>query len=112
MIGGLGCVSCTGKYDNINFKLKTPFHKIFPLSRGLAGMGHMGRVSTMIIVLRERLQFKGPPLLPAMLPARFLVQSSESISYSKQTMTIWPRGVVVSALTSHVRGAGFDSRPG
>ena len=24
----------------------------------------------------------------------------------------WPRGVVVSALTSHVRGAGFDSRPG
>ena len=24
----------------------------------------------------------------------------------------WPRGLVVSALTSHVRGAGFDSRPG
>ena len=24
----------------------------------------------------------------------------------------WPRGVVVSALTSHVRDAGFDSRPG
>ena len=25
---------------------------------------------------------------------------------------LWPRGVVVSTLTSHVRGAGFDSRPG
>ena len=25
MIGGLACVSCTGKYDNISFKLKTPF---------------------------------------------------------------------------------------
>ena len=25
---------------------------------------------------------------------------------------VWPRGVVVSALTSHVRGAGFDSWPG
>ena len=24
----------------------------------------------------------------------------------------WPRGVVVSVLTTHVRGAGFDSRPG
>ena len=26
MIGGLGCVSCTGKYDNISFNLKkTPY---------------------------------------------------------------------------------------
>ena len=24
VIGGLGCVSCTGKYNNISFKLKTP----------------------------------------------------------------------------------------
>ena len=28
------------------------------------------------------------------------------------TAFMWPRGVVVSALTSHVRNAGFDSRPG
>ena len=25
---------------------------------------------------------------------------------------VWPRGVVVSALTSHVRDPGFDSRAG
>ena len=27
-------------------------------------------------------------------------------------LNMWPRGVVVSALTSHVRGAGFGSWPG
>ena len=36
----------------------------------------------------ERIQFKGPLLLSAMFPARFLAQSSESFLYSKQTMTI------------------------
>ena len=29
MIGGLGCVSCTGKYDNISFNLRTPFYCLF-----------------------------------------------------------------------------------
>ena len=36
----------------------------------------------------ERLQFRGPPLLSAMLPARFLAQSSESRLCSNLTMTI------------------------
>ena len=34
------------------------------------------------------------------------------IGIKKKLGESWPRGVVVSALTSHVRGAGFDSRPG
>ena len=36
----------------------------------------------------ERHQFKGPPLLSAMFPARFLAQSSKSILYSRLTMII------------------------
>ena len=39
-----------------------------------------------------------------------MVQWNNEWIYRKHT--IWPHGVVVSALISHVRDAGFDSRPG
>ena len=33
-------------------------------------------------------------------------------NYNITLIPRWPCDVVVSALTSHMRGAGFDSRPG
>ena len=35
-----------------------------------------------------------------------------SIIWESLTQMLWPRGVVVSALTSHVRDPGFNSRAG
>ena len=62
------------------------------------------------------------PFLPSLVPAPAVslpcapVASSSSFPFSSaplaDTVISWPRGVVASALTSHVRGAGFDSRPG
>ena len=34
------------------------------------------------------------------------------VPFSAVASDMWPRGVVVSALTSHVRDPGFDSRAG
>ena len=43
-------------------------------------------------------------------PSKFEMMAEIYKSFS--TDNKWPRGVVVSALTSHMRDAGFDSRPG
>ena len=54
---------------------------------------------------------------PMLLLDKWLHQYEERQPYFwrarlKISKYLWPRGVVVSALTSHVRGAGFDSWPG
>ena len=40
---------------------------------------HLSLFDIMTLEILERFQFRGPPLLSDMLPARFLAQSSESM---------------------------------
>ena len=39
-------------------------------------------------------------------------RSQKKMYFCDNSLSFWPCGVAVSALTSHMRGAGFDSRPG
>ena len=40
------------------------------------------------------------------------MEKFEKYNPDEETIEAWPRGVVVSALTSHVRDPRFDSRAG